>query len=210
MGDRWGSGRVEAFSDGVFSIAATLLVLELNVPESQFGDLPRGILHQWPGYLAYATSFLTIGGLWLVHHGMFRRLAFVDYTVMRLNLGLLMVVAFLPYPTKLVAGAIHDSHAERAAVIFYGATLLAISILVRVIWQYVSGHRELLEPGVADDEVVAIRRAATPDLAFYAGVIVLAIVAPEVAAVGYLGIALVAVMRTRNPVSQRDAPTGGA
>jgi uncharacterized membrane protein len=210
MGDRWGSGRVEAFSDGVFSIAATLLVLELNVPESQFGDLPRGILHQWPGYLAYATSFLTIGGLWLVHHGMFRRLAFVDYTVMRLNLGLLMVVAFLPYPTKLVAGAIHDSHAERAAVIFYGATLLAISVLVRVIWQYVSGHRELLEPGVADDEVVAIRRAATPDLAFYAGVIVLAIVAPEVAAVGYLVIALVAVMRTRNPVSQRDAPTGGA
>jgi uncharacterized membrane protein len=210
MGDRWGSGRVEAFSDGVFSIAATLLVLELNVPESQFGDLPRGIAHQWPGYLAYATSFLTIGGLWLVHHGMFRRLALVDYAVMRLNLGLLMVVAFLPYPTKLVAGAIHDSQAERAAVIFYGATLLAISVLVSVIWRYVARHRELLEPGVTDHEVAAIEKAATPDMLFYAGVIVLGIVAPKVAAVGYLVIALVAVMRTRSPVPQRDTRAGAA
>jgi hypothetical protein len=62
MGSRWGTGRIEAFSDGVFAIAITLLVLEINVPQSDFHDLWRGILHQWPSYLGYTTSFVTIGG----------------------------------------------------------------------------------------------------------------------------------------------------
>ena len=69
MEDRWGTGRIEAFSDGVFAIAITLLILEIGVPESEFSNLWRGIAHQWPSYLAYATSFITIGGLWMVHHG---------------------------------------------------------------------------------------------------------------------------------------------
>lgn len=71
MADRFESGRIEAFSDAVFSIAATLLVLEIAVPEADFDDLWGGIADQWPSYLAYATSFLTIGALWLVHHALF-------------------------------------------------------------------------------------------------------------------------------------------
>jgi uncharacterized membrane protein len=118
MGDRWGTGRVEAFSDGVFAIAITLLVLEISVPESGFDDLWKGIADQWPSYLGYATSFLTVGGLWLIHHGIFRRLAGTDVVVMRLNILLLMLVSFLPFPTKLVAEAIDLTSAERAAVIF--------------------------------------------------------------------------------------------
>ena len=77
MAHRFESGRVEAFSDAVFSIAATLLVLEIAVPESDFGDLWSGIADQWPSYLAYGTSFLTIGALWLAHHALFRRTAYV-------------------------------------------------------------------------------------------------------------------------------------
>ena len=65
---------MEAFSDGVFAIAITLLILEISVPESAFEDLWSGIAHQWPAYLAYVTSFLTIGGIWAAHHGIFRRL----------------------------------------------------------------------------------------------------------------------------------------
>ena len=83
MGDRWGTGRVEAFSDGVFAIAITLLILEVNVPEAAFDNLWRGIADQWPSYLAYATSFITIGGIWLVHHGIFRRLQYANSWVMR-------------------------------------------------------------------------------------------------------------------------------
>lgn len=122
--DRWDTGRIEAFSDGVFSIAATLLVLEIAVPQAEFDHLWKGIADQWPSYLSYATSFLTIGGLWLVHDAIFRRLRLADFNVTRLNLLLLMAVAFLPFPTKLVAEVINSSSAERAAILFYGAALL--------------------------------------------------------------------------------------
>jgi Endosomal/lysosomal potassium channel TMEM175 len=90
--ERWDSGRTEAFSDGVFAIAVTLLVLDLGVPPSGLADLPRAILHEWPSYLGYATSLLTIGGLWLAHHTLFRRLQFANSTVIRINLVLLMAV----------------------------------------------------------------------------------------------------------------------
>ena len=124
----WGTGRTEAFSDGVFAIAITLLILEVNVPETAFDNLWQGIADQWPSYLAYATSFITIGGIWLAHHGIFRRLQYANQRLMVINLLLLMVVSFLPFPTKLMAEAIHHSDAERAAVIFYGGTLLVISL----------------------------------------------------------------------------------
>ena len=74
MNSYWSTNRLEAFSDGVFAIAITLLILEVSVPESDFDDLWRGIADQWPSYLAYVTSFITIGWIWMVHHGIFRRL----------------------------------------------------------------------------------------------------------------------------------------
>ena len=78
MGDRWSTARTEAFSDGVFAIAITLLVLDITVPASDFDDLWRGIADQWPSYLGYVTSFMAIGGMWLSHHGMFRRLRYAN------------------------------------------------------------------------------------------------------------------------------------
>jgi len=87
---RWETGRTEAFSDGVFAIATTLLVLDLAVPESALHNLWHGIADQWPRYLGYATSFLTIGVIWLGHHAIFSRLRYVNDRVMRLNLLLLM------------------------------------------------------------------------------------------------------------------------
>jgi uncharacterized membrane protein len=197
MGERWGTSRLEAFSDAIFSIAATLLVLEIAVPEARFDDLWRGIVDQWPSYLAYATSFLTIGALWLVHHGIMRRLALADAGVMRINLALLMVVAFLPFPTRLVAEAIESADSERAAALFYGACLLAISLLINAMWRYVVGHPALLEPGVTEDEARAILRASTPSMAFYAPIIVLAVFAPRAAAIGFLVVAVIAVFRAR-------------
>src|SRR5262249_16780812 len=114
MLDRWDTGRTEAFSDGVFAIAITLLVLDIRVPPSEFDHLWRAILHEWPSYLGFATSFLTTGGIWLAHHGIFRRLRYANRRVMQVNLLLLMAVSFLPYPTRLVAEAIRSESAERA------------------------------------------------------------------------------------------------
>ncbi|HTY80863.1 MAG TPA: TMEM175 family protein [Candidatus Bathyarchaeia archaeon] len=196
MRDRWSTGRLEAFSDGVFAIAITLLVLELSVPERGFEDLWKGIADQWPSYLAYITSFVTIGGMWMAHHGIFRRLASADGMVMRLNILLLMLVSFLPFPTKLMAEAIDKTtHAERAAVIFYGLVLLAISLVTGALWRYVAAHRDLIEPEVSDDEIRTITALTTPNIGFYVAVVLLAFIAPQVAAFGYLLIAVIALFR---------------
>jgi uncharacterized membrane protein len=194
---RWATGRTEAFSDGVFAIAITLLVLELSVPDDQRDNLWQGIADQWPSYLGYATSFLTIGGIWMSHHALFSRLAYVSRRLAQANLLLLMLVSFMPFPTRLVAESIADPNAERAAVVFYGGVLLTISTVIAGMWRVVARDPELLEDGVDADEVNRIALAATPSLAFYLAVIGVAIVAPQVAAFGYLAIAIAAVVTAR-------------
>ncbi|HUK96256.1 MAG TPA: TMEM175 family protein [Gaiellaceae bacterium] len=206
MGNRWGTGRIEAFSDGVFAIAITLLVLDVAVPASALGAPWYAIAHQWPSYLAYVTSFVTIGGLWMVHHGIFRGLQYANGTIMRLNLLLLMAVSFLPFPTGLMAEAIRDTSAERAAVVFYGATLLSISILLRILWGAIVSRPDLLNPEVSVQEIKASRRASTPNIGFYAAVIVLALLFPQAAVFGYLAIAIAAVWRARGEESPRPQP----
>jgi uncharacterized membrane protein len=194
---RWETGRTEAFSDGVFAIAITLLVLDIRVPPDEFDNLGRAIIDEWPAYLGFVTSFLTIGGMWLAHHGIFRRLRYASNRVMQVNLLLLMAVSFLPFPTRLVAEAITSDNAERVAVISYGLNLLAISTLFSVLWGTVARDPQLLKPGIGEAEVRAVLIAATPNIGFYIGVIILAIIAPQVAAIGYLAIAVSVVLRAR-------------
>src|SRR4051812_30258113 len=91
----WETNRIEAFSDAVFAIAITLLVLEIKVDPAQYEHLGRALIDEWPAYLAYVTSFLTIGSLWIAHHRLFNHLRYVDPVLLRLNLLLLMAVAFL-------------------------------------------------------------------------------------------------------------------
>jgi len=203
VSDRWSTGRIASFSDGVFAIAITLLILDVAVPASAFDHLWKGIAHQWPSYLAYVTSFVTIGGLWMAHHAIFRRLQYADATVMRLNLLFLMAVSFLPFPTGLMAEAIRDTEAERAAVVFYGLTLLVISVLLRVLWEAILRRPDLLDPDMSVDEVKENSRASTPNIGFYVAVIALALLLPKVAVFGYLVIAIAAVWRARGDDPQR-------
>ena len=198
--NRWAPGRTEAFSDGVFAIAITLLVLDIHVPESEFDDLWAAIWDQWPSYLGYATSFITIGALWLAHHGVFRRLQYVNDRIMRINLLLLMAVAFLPFPTRLVADALRGADTERAAVVFYGASLLVISLLLGALWASAARDRHLLKPEVTDEEVHALLLATTPSIGFYVVLIGVSIVVPTVAAFGYLVIGIISVLRARGDV----------
>jgi uncharacterized membrane protein len=206
VGNRWNTTRIEAFSDGVFAIAITLLILEIKVPETEFADLWRAIADQWPSYLGYVTSFLTIGGIWMAHHGLFRRLEYANNTIMRLNLLLLMVVSFLPFPTGLVAHAISDAGAERAAVMFYGTTLLVISLLLYALWAAAARDRGLLKADVSEGEIEKILSAASPNIGAYVGVVLLALVAPRVAAFGLLVIAFAMVLRANGDYAP-DAAT---
>ncbi len=150
--------RMEAFSDGVFSIAATLLVLDIAIHPP--GTALEQVLDAWPFYLAYVVSFLTIGAGWLGHTQLTERLARTDPLLLRINLLLLLVVAFLPFPTRLVADALHHESSERVFVTMYGLTLLAIRILGFALDAY--ARRERLYSPPEDGRGAAGRTARTP------------------------------------------------
>src|SRR5947209_17591003 len=99
-----GTGRVEAFSDAVFAIALTLLVLDLRTPEP--GTFVPSLLVEWPTYVAYLTAFLTIASIWMTHHAMFTRIVGVDPPVLIANLVLLLGASLVPWPTSLLSAAI--------------------------------------------------------------------------------------------------------
>jgi uncharacterized membrane protein len=143
---RWQTGRVEAFSDAVFAIAITLLVLDIRVEPSDYDHLARALGHEWPAYLAYVTSFLTVGSIWIAHHNLFTRLRLVDPVLMRLNLLLLMVAAFLPFPTGILAQALHSSNrAERVAIGLYGLTVILLQLILRAALRYAAAHPDLVD-----------------------------------------------------------------
>ena len=185
------TARLEAFSDGVFAIAITLLVLDLAIPETRQSekDLLHAVRDQWPGYLGYIVSFSTIGALWLGHNAITDYLSRADTTLLRLNLLLLLFVSFLPFPTRLLSEYITTDHAERVAVTFYGLTLLVAGALLSLIWRYAL-HAHLVRPDAGDEEITLLTHRLTPGLAGYAVLIVVGLFAPVAAVIGYFVIAL--------------------
>lgn len=141
----WSTNRVEAFSDGVLAIAITLLVLEIKIEPSEYDHLGHALAHEWPAYLAYATSFLTVGSVWIAHHSLFSRLRYIDPVLLRINMMLLLAAAFLPFPTGVLAQALHHSaQAERVAIALYGATALLIELLLQAAVRYATGRPDLV------------------------------------------------------------------
>jgi uncharacterized membrane protein len=206
---RWSTDRTEAFSDGVFAIAITLLVLDLHVPDSELSNLWAGIAEQWPSYLAFVTSFATIAGIWLVHHRLFANMDFINSSVIRINLLLLLGITFLPFPTRLMAQALSNEDAERAAVLFYGATLLANSLVLTALWRAVAKDDSLLvvsRDGEQAEDLNALGRAIVPGVGLYVIATGIALVDPAVGVWGYLLIALVLVVR----VHDRTQPRAGS
>jgi uncharacterized membrane protein len=182
------TGRVEAFSDGVFAIAATLLVLEIAV-RSTARPLGDELLRLWPSYLAYATSFLTIGIMWVNHHACFERIARVDRVLLFVNTALLMCVSFVPFPTRLVAEHLHRS-GEGAAALAYGCTLTLTAILFNVLWRRASSGRRLIAADVAQARVDEITRSFRPGAFVYAGGTLLSLASPVASIAVYLALAL--------------------
>jgi uncharacterized membrane protein len=197
-------GRLEALSDGVFAIAITLLVLELGVSANAGAHLFASILHQWPSYLAYVTSFLTIGVVWLGHSAITSALRAADGTLYRLNLLVLLLASFLPFPTKLVAEFIGEDSPERTAVVFYGLVLLALDISLTVLLRYAAEQRQLLKDGI-DDVVAEEAWQRRPSYAFYAVAIGVGFLLPTVGVALYLAIAvfLAVPMRTGHRLLRR-------
>jgi uncharacterized membrane protein len=169
------TARFEAFSDGVFAIAATLLILELSAKPG--ADLGNELLHLWPSYLAYVTSFLTIGIIWMNHHYTVSLLGRTDRTFQFLNILLLLTIAFLPFPTKLVAQNLAND-GEKAAALVYGATFVLMAALHLVWWRYARTDRRLVAEGVPDSALRAVDRAYLPGIPMYGLVFVVAFFSP--------------------------------
>src|SRR5580700_9449437 len=181
-----GTDRLAAFSDGVLAIAATLLVLDIVVQPP--GTLLQQVLQAWPGYLAYAISFLTIGGTWLVHTALTDRLTRSDPIFGQLNLVLLLVVAFLPFPTKLVTDALHDTGDERVAVTMYGLTLLAIRLMAAAMDAY-ARREHLYSPPEEGEELQTVQRKLLPAVIGYLIAILIGILVPRAAVTLYFFLA---------------------
>jgi uncharacterized membrane protein len=163
--------RTEAFSDGVFAIAITLLVLEIRIPvagATRHGrDLLAALGHLWPSFLGYVLSFLTIGIMWANHHSIFRHVRRADRCFVMLNIVLLMCISFLPFPTAILAQYLPEQEGRRAAVALYSATLEVIALAYNALWWYAVGRERLLDPGADRRAVRTIsRRYALGPLAY--------------------------------------------
>jgi uncharacterized membrane protein len=140
--------RVVSFSDAVFAIAVTLLVLEIRTPQDT-RHLLHGLAALWPSYLAYAITFLLIGQVWANHHVMFDHIRSADRTMLFLNTLLLMDIAFLPFAASVLADAFRTDHGQRTAVVFYGIAFELAAILFNAIWDY-TRHRQRLHDTTID------------------------------------------------------------
>jgi uncharacterized membrane protein len=175
------TNRLETFADGVFAIAATLLILNVDTQVGPNAEIGTRLLQIWPSYAGYVVSFLTIGIIWANHHTVMNQIARVDRTFLMLSVLFLMSVAFIPFPTRLVAEHIRDDGA-RAATLAYGVTLTFVAIGFNAIWFYaVKGGRLLRED--ADEETVrGISRTYRFGPVLYVVITLVALVSPPTGA----------------------------
>ena len=143
--------RVEAFSDGVFAIAITLLVLTIAQPQDYTG-LAADLASRWPALAAYVVSFAVIGIMWINHHSVFRHVARIDRGVVSLNLLLLMTVAFIPYPTGVFGQALQKGDGTRVAAVAYSITMAVNAYAWSALWLYASWRRRLLADDFPESE----------------------------------------------------------
>jgi len=205
-------GRLEAFSDGVFAIAITLLVIEIVVPLHAGGHLLSALFHERPVYVAYFIAFMSIGIVWIEHSALTEALDHVDSGFQRLNLLLLLLVAFLPYPTRVMEeylSLVNDEHGgERTAVAFFGVVLFLMSLMLIVLGRY--AEREgLYGDDVADERIEEnrLRYQLGPSLVLYAVATALGLIQPYVGVTLYvlIGVYLLLPSRTVTRLLHRDA-----
>jgi uncharacterized membrane protein len=198
--------RTEAFSDGVFAIAITLLVLEVRVPTPEqvdrYGGLLQALLHGWASYLSYLATFLTVGVIWLNHHAGFLRIARIDRTVQWWNLMLLLAVSFTPFPnallTEYLPAGLFSEPARTAAAVY--ALVFALSTVPWVfLWGHLAARPELLAPGVDAHYARRRRTRSIFGVGVYAVCVAVAVVAPVLALVLFCGAAAFYAFTTGGP-----------
>ncbi|HMA34246.1 MAG TPA: TMEM175 family protein [Chloroflexia bacterium] len=206
------TGRIEAFSDGVFAIAITLLILNIQVPhDTAAGGLWPALGAQAATYLAFLTSFATIGIMWINHHRLFMHIKRSDNQLLALNLLLLLGVTVLPFPTALVAEYIQKpacpadgwgqllSCDQKIAALVYGGTCILIAIFFNLLWRYAAYENRLLDKHANVRAVRAISRQYAVGPVLYALTFGVALLNPWVSLAGNLALAVFFALPGRPP-----------
>jgi len=183
--------RVEALTDGVFAIAMTLLVLNLDIPAMPNGSAPevltKLVLGLWPEFFNYALSFILLAVFWIVHHGQFRFIKFIDHKLLWINILGLMLVALIPFSTSLIA----EYGDVQIAALFFECNLFGIGSIFYIHWSYATGKRHLIDPGLTAQTIVwsKKRNLVVPVVSLVA--IGLSFLAPDWSELPYLAIPLI-------------------
>jgi uncharacterized membrane protein len=221
-GHRLPTGRLEAFSDGVFAIAITLLVLELHVPTGH-GSLLKGLGDEWPRYVGYFVSFAFIGGVWIAHSNLTRFIKAADADLMRLNLTLLLFVSFLPFTTAIAATHLFASNltfhevtistsTERVAAVVFGLNLTLAALMMYLMLRHAGRTPGLAADDIAEEELQAFAKERRSAMLLQATATVVGGFLPLAAVIFYLALSIFFVvdpfrhMRVR---SRRPAAMNG-
>lgn len=202
------TSRLEALSDGVMAISATLLVIDIGkVHVGEEEKLLRAILDNWPSYLAYVVSFSVIGLIWVAHHGMFDRVRAVDRPLIFSNLALLLLVGFIPWPTQLLAQFISDGGTNASvATAVYSFVMMLIGLVFTSQWWYLTRHTDLMVETVTPAQVRRSLRLSWVSPVVYGSTIALAFVSPYLCIAVYVALSIYFV---RGP-SSRALAAGAA
>jgi uncharacterized membrane protein len=179
----------------VFAIAITLLIIEIAVPhvegtESLYGKL----LHLWPSYLGYAISFLVIGTVWANHHNRFRLISRSDHILLFVNILFLMCVAFIPFPTALLAEYIREEAHRSTAVAVYSGTLAVTAVFFTLLWLYAAGNYRLVDRSVDPSLLRSMTRRYVLGMLLYILAFALSFVSPAASLALIVILALVFVL----------------
>lgn len=191
------TNRIEAFSDGVFAVAITLLILEVKVPHLALGESLWGeLLHLWPKFLAYIVSFSVIGIFWVGHHIMFHYIKRADRTLLWLNTLLLMFISAIPFAAALIG----EYRTEQAAVALYGGLLFVTGLIFYLLWAYASYQHRLIRPAMPRELVILGHKAVliAPVVYLIAGLV--AFVNPLVSKIIYLAVPILYLLPS--PIDQ--------
>jgi uncharacterized membrane protein len=186
------TARLEAFSDGIFAIAATLLILDVNL--SGNGTVLHQLIDAWPSYAAYAISFVTLGIVWVNHHTVFSQIGRVNRTFLFINVMFLMVIAFSPFPTRVLAE--HLREGSKAAAFAYGLTFTAMAVCYSALWFYAVVGRRLIADDADQRTVTGISRSFAPGWAIYSAATLSSLISAWLAVGLYAAIALFYVLQS--------------
>ena len=192
--------RTEALSDGTFAVAMTLLIFDvrLGTGHAQVHGASHDLwFGEWPHYVGYLVSFVVVGMLWLNHHSVFRLVRRIDHTAMVLNLLLLLLVVFIPFPTQVLAAYLVDSSSVGDVVaVFYGLALAAATLALALLWHHFERCPQLLKPGVDPQQIHILTRRLYLSPVLYLGMAAIAASNHWVGLILYLTVACVYILHT--------------